>query len=237
MVKDSKKLRIHYIRHVPFEGLGQIEAWANSKGHEVSLSRMYEPETKFPPLETLDWLIVMGGPMGTYDEVEYPWLIEEKEYIEKAIETGKTVIGICLGAQLIAEVTGGRVYKGEHREIGWHPIKLTKAGKDSKFFKGFPSELDVLQWHGDTFDLSDKCELLVKGELYKNQAFSCGEKVLGLQFHLEFDDACVKRLYDIPGEFKPGPYSQPEEEVRKEESFEEAEKLLFRLFENLSDIS
>lgn len=102
-------MRIHYLQHVPFEDLANIEVWAGEKGHEVSVTRLYMDET-LPALDRFDWLIVMGGPMNIYEEVEYPWLIKEKEFIRNAINAGKFVMGICLGAQLIADVLGEKLF-------------------------------------------------------------------------------------------------------------------------------
>src|SRR5271170_6697939 len=118
------KMRIHYFQHVPFEGLGCIAQWAAEKEHTVTATRFYLDEPAPNPGE-IDWLVVMGGPMNIYEEAEYPWLAREKRFIGEAIRGGKTVIGICLGAQLIADVMGGPVTRNLEKEIGWFPIELT----------------------------------------------------------------------------------------------------------------
>src|SRR2546428_2396131 len=125
-------MNIHYFQHVPFEGLGCIEDWANRKSHVLSSTRFFEKHT-LSDLKTIDWLIVMGGPMGVYDESEYLWLKEEKEFIKKAIDANKVVIGICLGSQLIAEVLGAKVYKNKFTEIGWFPVEVFEGTKQFNF--------------------------------------------------------------------------------------------------------
>jgi GMP synthase-like glutamine amidotransferase len=179
-----KKLNIHTFIHVHFEGLGCIEQWIVKNNHSVSFTRFYE-DFNLPNLEEIDWLIVMGGPMGVYDESLYPWLKAEKEFIRKAIEVGKTVIGICLGSQLIAEVLGSNVYPNKQKEIGWFDIKITKDGMNLPIMKGFEEEFPVFHWHGDTFNLPVGSKLLFSSKVCENQAFLYQYIVLGLQFHFE----------------------------------------------------
>jgi GMP synthase-like glutamine amidotransferase len=177
-------MRIHYFQHVPFEGLGNIENWIKSKGHSLSATHFYE-NAALPKLEEIDWLIVMGGPMGAYEENIYPWLVDEKKFIEQAIESGIKVLGICLGAQLIASVLGAKVYPNAHKEIGWFPLRLTTVGAASYLFEGFPTEFTVFHWHGDTFDLPAGAKHLAASEACVHQAFLYNKNVLGLQFHLD----------------------------------------------------
>ena len=120
-------MNIHYLQHVPFEDLGSIKNWAKIRGHRVTATRFYRAEP-LPFLDELDWLIIMGGPMNIYEEDKYPWLGHEKRFIEEVIKTDKVVLGICLGAQLIADVLGVRIYENIHKEIGWFPIQLTSEG-------------------------------------------------------------------------------------------------------------
>jgi GMP synthase (glutamine-hydrolysing) len=177
-------MRIHYFQHVPFEGLGNIENWIKAKGHSLSSTHFYE-NAVMPELEDIDWLIVMGGPMGAYDEKIYPWLVAEKQFILQAIKKGIKVLGICLGAQLIASVLGAKVYPNSHKEIGWFPLRLTTAGAASDLFEGFPVEFIVFHWHGDTFDLPAGAKHLAASEACVHQAFLYNKNVLGLQFHLD----------------------------------------------------
>src|SRR3990172_6021504 len=139
-------MNIHYFQHVPFEGLGCIEGWAQALGHHLSATRFFENEP-LPEIEAIDWLVVMGGPMGAGDEDKYSWLPLEKIFIEKAIGQAKVVIGVCLGAQLIADVLGAKVYPNEYKEIGWFPIQITDEGQISSLFGFLPSQFNVFHLH------------------------------------------------------------------------------------------
>ena len=179
-----KKLSIHAFMHVPFEGLGCMEQWISENNHTVSYTRFYE-DYKLPNVDDIDWLIVMGGPMGVYDESVYPWLAEEKAFIKQAIKKGKVVIGICLGSQLIAEVLDAKVYPNKQKEIGWFNLQLTDEGRAEQLLNGFEDAFPVFHWHGDTFDLPVGSKCLFTSDITRNQAFIYNEKVLGLQFHFE----------------------------------------------------
>ena len=181
--------------HVPFEGLGCIEQWIEQNQYSASYSRLYE-DFKFPVQENFDWLIVMGGPMGVYDEAIYPWLKAEKSFIRESIENGKTVIGICLGSQLIAEVLGSKVFPNKQKEIGWFDIKMTKESRDLPILKSFEDQFPVFHWHGDTFDLPTESTRLFCSDICKNQAFLYRQKVLGLQFHLEVTLESMKEMVE-----------------------------------------
>jgi len=176
-------MKIHYLQHVPFEDMAMIESWAKEKGHDISRTLLFEGEA-LPELEKFDWLVIMGGPMNIYEDEKYPWLAAEKSFIREAIEGKKVVLGICLGAQLIADVLGGKVRRNDHREIGWHPVSLTPEGSRSEIFGVLPKKFVALQWHGDTFDIPPGAAWMAKSEACENQAFQLG-KAIGLQFHLE----------------------------------------------------
>ncbi len=175
-------LRAHYFQHVPYEGLGSIEAWLREAGYEIGCTRLYASAV-LPALEAVDLLIVMGGPMSVNDEAGYPWLVEEKRFIRRAIEAGLPVLGICLGAQLIASALGQRVYPNREKEIGWFPIERV-AGADKSGF-ALPPSLEVFHWHGETFDLPPGAIHLARSEGCEHQAFLLPPRVVGLQCHLE----------------------------------------------------
>jgi len=175
---------IHYFQHVPFENLGAIEAWARRCGHAISATQFYQGQQP-PDMGTLDWLIVMGGPMGVHDDPVHPWLAAEKKAVEQAIAAGKVVLGICLGAQLIAHVMGAAVMPNGHKEIGWFPIELSRQMASHPMVQGFPSKWDTFHWHGDTFCLPDKALPIAASEACQNQGFIYDGRVVGLQFHLE----------------------------------------------------
>ena len=177
-------MNIHCFRHVSFEGPGSIEQWALRNDHLLSVTCFHKMDP-LPEIGNIDWLILMGGPMNIYEETGYPWLSKEKDFLRKAIESGKTIIGICLGAQLIADALGSKVYAGRHKEIGWFPIRKTEEAARSGLFKNFPAVMNVFHWHGDTFDLPSGCVRVAESAGCRNQAFTYEERVIGLQFHLE----------------------------------------------------
>ncbi len=177
-------MKIHHLQHVPFEGLGSIATGFNGKEHRLSCSYLHKNPV-FPALSDIDWLIVMGGPMGVHDETEYPWLVEEKRFIGQAIESGKTVLGICLGAQLIADVLGAKVYKNRHREIGWFDIERHAETDNTIFSSTLPQRTEVFHWHGETFDIPFGAKLLASSAACQNQGFILDNRVVGFQFHLE----------------------------------------------------
>lgn len=189
-----KKLRIHYFQHVPWEGLGSIEEWIKANGHFLTVTKFYQCYG-LPQVSDIDWLIIMGGPMNVNDEDQYKWLPDEKKFIKRAIDTGKIVLGICLGSQLISSVLGAKIYKNKEKEIGWFDIELSKAA-NGKMFSGFESPLKVFHWHGDTFDLPENAIHMASSEACKNQAYSYKDKVLALQFHLESTDDSLRDMLE-----------------------------------------
>lgn len=179
-------MNIHIFIHVPFEGPGFIQQWADNAGHHVTFTRFYENKSVLPSLDGIDGLIVMGGPMGVYDENQYPWLRTEKAFIGGSIGTGKKVLGICLGAQLIAACLGAPVYTAPNKEIGWFPVQPTEEGVSEDWFNAlFEHRPTVFHWHGDQFGMPSGAANLLRSEANGNQAFLYGSSVLGLQFHLE----------------------------------------------------
>ncbi len=188
-----EQLRIHILMHVPFEGPGCIDEWITGNNHQRSYTHVYET-TDFPALENIDWLILMGGPMSVYEESEYAWLVDEKEYVRRAVDAGKVVIGICLGSQMIASALGAKVYPNTQKEIGWFDLKLTTEGKETFLLNGFPDCFPVFHWHGDTFDLPAGATRLFYSDVTPNQAFLFHDRVIGFQFHFE---ATVNSIQDM----------------------------------------
>ena len=187
-------MNIHYLKHAPFEGLGSMEGYFLSKGHKLSVTHLYEKDYVFPAVEEIDRLIVMGGPMGVYDTIDYPWLIQEKTFIKSVIDSGKIVIGVCLGAQLIADLLGAKVYKNTYRENGWFTLTRSQEAKKSKLGNIIPETINTFHWHRDTFDLPNNSILLASSEACKNQAFSIDDRIFGFQFHFEATREFAKAL-------------------------------------------
>lgn len=202
-------MRLHCLQHVPFEGLGFIGQWAASREMQISWTRLYADEP-LPVPDSFDWLVVMGGPMGIFDYDEHPWLATEKECIEQAIDDEKTVIGICLGAQLMADVLGAKVYPGPEKEIGWFPVRRSEGAPEL-----IPEELTVFHWHGDTFDIPEGALKLAVSEAGINQGFVYNTKAVGLQFHMETTPASMTALIENCGhELVDAPWIQTAEEMK-----------------------
>jgi GMP synthase (glutamine-hydrolysing) len=161
-----------------------ITQWAVEREDTISGTHLYRGEA-LPEAGQFDWLVVMGGPMNIYEYRNYPWLREEKRLIGQAIEQGKTVLGVCLGAQLIADVMGAKVYQNAELEVGWFPVRFLEGKNSVRAFQGFPAEVTALHWHGDTFDLPAGAIHLAESDACRNQAFAVGNKIVGLQFHIE----------------------------------------------------
>ncbi len=206
-------MNIHYIQHVPYEGPASIKHWSASNGHNLTSTQIYKNEI-LPEMDTIDWLIIMGGPMNICQEDEYDWLAREKNFIWKAIAARKVVVGICLGAQLIADSLGARVYRNSHKEIGWFPIAFSVAAQQSEICGFLPAHLTVFHWHGDTFDIPENALLLASSEACQNQAFLYNGRVLGLQFHLESTRESVQHLVEnCRDELVQSPYIQGADEI------------------------
>ena len=183
-------MHAHYLQHVPFEGLGSIEPWFVEHNYHITRTPLFA-SNNFPSLEDVDLLIILGGPMSVHDDSIHPWLTSEKAFIRAYLASGKPVLGICLGAQLIAHTLGAKVYANTEKEIGWFPVTTTST--DSTCFQ-FPATLNAFHWHGETFDLPQGANRLASSKACKNQAFQIGNNVLGLQFHLETTPLAVRRL-------------------------------------------
>lgn len=176
-------MRAHVLQHVSFEGPGSIEPWLRRCGYDMTQTSFFSESPMLPEPESLDLLIVMGGPMSVHDTAAYPWLVDEKTFIRRVIEAGKSVLGICLGAQLIAAAMGAGVRRNHQKEIGWFPVYGVPASEGALFT--FPLETTVFHWHGETFDLPPGAVQLARSAACENQAFQLGPSVMGLQFHLE----------------------------------------------------
>jgi GMP synthase-like glutamine amidotransferase len=227
-------MRIHCFQHVEFENLGCINNWIELNNHLLTCTKFYE-DYSIPEPEDYDWLIIMGGPMGIYD-MEYNWLIEEKNAIRKSIDNNKTVIGICLGSQLIADVLGEKVYKNSEKEIGWFEINLTEQAKtDNLFGESATKKMMVFHWHGDTYSLPANSKHLAYSACCKNQAFLYKDIVLGLQFHLEVTEQSIKNMIKNAGdELIGGKYIQTEIEILSQTKYIESNNnIMFEILNKL----
>lgn len=204
---------VQVFQHVPFEGPAGLTGWFQKTGAELRQVRLFAGELPFPPEET-DWLVVMGGPMSANDEESHSWMAGEKRFIAEAVAAGKTVLGICLGAQLIASALGARVYPNPEREIGWFPVSPVRDSASTPFAGIFAEPFEAFHWHGETFDLPPGAVHLARSEACENQAFVAGDRVLGLQFHLETTPESAGTLVrHCQGDLRPGRYVQDAETI------------------------
>ena len=198
-------LRIHALLHNHINILGSIEHWIKRNGHKLTLTQFAEDlvgNNALPDQDSFDWLIVMGGPMGVYDTDKFPWLKVEKQFITEAIEAGKTVIGMCLGAQLLAEGLGANVGKIDIKEIGWTQLTLTEPGVHHPLLKGVPHQFITFHWHGDGFDLPSGATSLATSEYWPNQGFiyqtdnhkQLGSWLIGWQCHFEVTPVSLQTM-------------------------------------------
>jgi GMP synthase (glutamine-hydrolysing) len=231
-------MRINVLQHVPYEGPAHIADWARSRGHELKVTEVYRDD--LPAVEDLGFLIVMGGPMNVYEEEQYPWLAGEKRLIKDAIDAGKVVLGICLGAQLIADALGAGVSKNKCPEIGWFPVELTDEGHNLELTDGFPTRFIALHWHGDTFSIPVGTVHFVASAACDNQAFAYDEgRVVGLQFHLEETRESLALLTKMAGaNLVPSEWTQtPEELLAPQAPFKLGNDLLARLLDRMCSAS
>jgi len=207
-------MRIHWLQHVPFEGLGRIAGWAAENDCPVSGSRMFGGDA-LPPVSAFDLLIVMGGPMSANDEHVHRWLAGEKRFIAEVMDAGKQVLGICLGAQLIASCAGAGIRPNDDKEIGWFPVEKTSASEAAVAGRALAEKAVVFHWHGETFDIPAGAVHLARSSACENQAFAIGDRIIGLQYHLETTASSAEALIKhCRHELIDAPYIHSESQIR-----------------------
>ena|GEM_PF-47679 len=233
-------MNICILQNVPFEGAGTILQYFESRhadedqrvAHHIEMVHLYR-EYQLPALENIDLLIIMGGPMSVHDEAKHPYLVEVKNFIRQTIDQDKWVLGICLGAQLIAEVLKAEVTSNQNKEIGWFPV--TQTGSDCWLADLLPCEFTCLHWHGDTFAMPEGAAHVARSQACENQAFTWNNRVIGLQFHLEFTPQSTKKLIDrSQHELVDTRWVQTEQEMLADETrFQKANALMTGLLEHI----
>jgi GMP synthase (glutamine-hydrolysing) len=231
-------MRLHCLQHVPFETPGSIARWAGEAGHRLAVTALYDGQP-LPQLSSLDLLVVLGGPMNIYEEQCFRWLGAEKRFIEKAVAAGKSVLGICLGAQLIADVLGARVSANRHREIGWFPIEKTTAAQADPAAAFLPQRAVVFHWHGDTFELPAGALHLARSRGCEQQGFVFAQRVVGLQFHLEtLPELAGDLIAHCGAEIVPRPYVQsPAQMIADPARFGRVNRMMRGLLDQLAIFS
>ena len=229
-------MRLHYIQHVPFEDSAYIRDWAAGRGYPSTRTMLCNGE-QLPALDSFDWVTVLGGPMSIWQEDKHSWLKPEKEFIRQSIEAGKVVLGICLGAQLIAEVLGAEVKTHDQKEIGWFDVSLTDEGQREPLLEGLPASFSCLHWHGDTFAIPTGCKHLATSAACRNQAFIYADRVLGFQFHLEFKAQTIERLVEnCADELVDTQYVQPKAKILDASGVGPANGLMDQVLNNIARI-
>jgi GMP synthase-like glutamine amidotransferase len=183
-------MNVQVLQHASFEGIGNMDKWLAARGANVQHSYLFS-ESRLPRPKGLHLVIAMGGPMSVNDEAQFPWLSAEKSFLREAIDLGVPILGVCLGAQLIANVLGAAVYRNATKEIGWFPLDAVDGTQEA--FR-FPGKFAAFHWHGETFDLPAGAVHLARTQACVNQAFQVGRRIIGLQFHLEVTDAGVREM-------------------------------------------
>ncbi len=212
-------MRVHYFQHVAFEGPGYIATWIQEQGHDLSATHFFEPGYQLPDPSSIDVLVVMGGPMSVYDNALYPWLQEEKAFIGTMLQTGKKVLGICLGAQLAALALGAPVTRAAHKEIGWYPVFSATAVQQAAphLYELLRQGPMVFHWHGDQFAIPEGAHELAFSAANRNQGFLYRDQVLGLQFHAEPYPADLALMLEHGrAELQDAPYIQDETTITQE---------------------
>jgi GMP synthase-like glutamine amidotransferase len=178
-------MRIVCLQHIDYEGPDKIADWASERGH--TLETVVPQFEQFPDTGEFEMLVVLGGPMGAYEDAAYPWLRPEKRFIAAAAAAGLRVFGVCLGAQLVAEALGGRAHPHTVREVGWFPVRLTPSGQFGRSLAALPETFVAGEWHGDTYNLPVRMKNGAVTDTCENQAFESADgRVVGIQFHLEW---------------------------------------------------
>ena len=233
-------MRIQILQHAPFEGPGHITEWAASRSFSLEVVHTYRGIPPGSPDE-YDWLVILGGPMSATDEK--PWLRNEKKVIAEALNAaaaGKAkVIGICLGAQLVAQAMGANISQSAEKEIGWLDMNFTDEARATHYFADFPSRTTVFHWHGEQFDLPPTCSNLGSTELTECQGFYHGSNIFGFQFHLEMLSNGIQNLMkhckkDLKGHEKLAFVQSPKEiEAGIKNHLAENRRLLDRFLDEL----
>lgn len=214
-LEKHEPMKIHIVLHETFEGPGCIKHWAEDKGYRVKYTKMFDNNDHLPKVNEFDFLVIMGGSMSVHDQESYGWLSPEMEFIKQAVTENKKILGVCLGAQLLASALGANVYPAKTKEIGWYPIQFTSVALENSFFPDI-EQFTVFHWHAETFDLPFGAQRIASSVINQNQGFIFGKHVVGLQFHFEVTKESIESLImNAHDDFDDGPFIQTPLEIRQ----------------------
>ena len=188
--------KVLVVQHVENEGLGIIKDGLKRSGLVPEHVRVYKGERIPASVAGYSALIILGGPMGVYEEDKYPFIKDELGLIESAYKEDFPVLGVCLGSQMMAKAAGAPVYRGKTKEIGFYRITVTDDGERDGLLLGLPPEMTVFQWHGDTFDVPERARNLASSKMFPNQLIRVGRRAYGFQFHFEVTEEMVRGFID-----------------------------------------
>lgn len=225
------QMRVHWIQHAPSDDLGCIAPWLAGRGLTPARTAFYEGDAA-PSLDIVDALLIMGGSMNVDETAQHPWLIAEKHFIRAALDAGKPIFGICLGAQLIAEVLGAKVARNPEPEIGWFDVRLDPSARSLAVFTDFPERWPAFHWHGYGYELPAGGVHVASSALCEQQAFALdGGRVLGLQYHPEVTAANVRAWLKDEHLEAAGHVQSPQRMMEALPLFAEANRLTYHLLE------
>jgi GMP synthase (glutamine-hydrolysing) len=207
-------MQILCISHANFEKLGHIETWAKKNNHVIRKVNPYRGET-LPKIDNFDFIVIMGGPQSPMKIEKAPYLLDEIELIKKAIKQEKCILGICLGAQLVAEALGAKTEPSPHREVGMYLVELLDGANNDPVFSHFPNKFEAMHWHDDMPGLPQEAVLLARSEGCPRQAFRYGDRIYGLQFHFEMTESLLKGMVEncLADLIENGKYVRPVKEI------------------------
>ena len=226
-------MKAHILQHAEWETIGRIDEWLNKVNIEYSTTHLYKGDKL--PKHKVDLLIIMGGPMGIFEDENYPWLKEEREFVKKHVNSNSLVLGICLGSQFIADSLDARVYAGKEKEIGFFDINKVN---NHPITSNIPNTINVFHWHGDTFDTPKEAINLFNSELTSDQGFIYDNRVLALQFHIEVGQKEIDEfVYNGIDEIVPANYVQHKDDILNLKSdLSKSNSYLFDILDNLLDL-
>jgi GMP synthase-like glutamine amidotransferase len=204
----SFAMQILIVKHVEIEGPGLIEYCLDQKRISYKVLCL-DSGVPLPKPDNLTHIVLLGGPMNVYEEDRYPFLKHEDLFIKEAIQRGKSILGICLGAQLMAKALGAKVFKAPVKEVGWYDVSLTRIGSRDPLFSDLPKTFPVFQWHEDTFEIPKAGKLIATSSPISHQAFRYGENAYGLQFHLEVTEEMITEWVETYAEENGGDQDSP----------------------------